>query len=59
MDYCVGQDKAMDTYRELLETNAAFSNLMERTHNFLRVSLGFGLGSKLNFDDYLITVSFN
>ncbi|KAI9306659.1 hypothetical protein BJ944DRAFT_248027 [Cunninghamella echinulata] len=55
MDYCVGQDKAMDTYRELLETNDAFSNLMERTHNFLRVSLGFGLGSKLNFGDYLIT----
>ncbi|KAI8334734.1 hypothetical protein BC941DRAFT_432039 [Chlamydoabsidia padenii] len=55
MDYCVGQDKAVDVYRHLLETNDAFSNLMEKTHSFLRVSLGFGLGSKLSFDDYLIT----
>ncbi|ORZ19002.1 hypothetical protein BCR42DRAFT_490281 [Absidia repens] len=55
MDYCVGQDKAVEVYRHLLETNDAFSNLMERTHSFLRVSLGFGLGSKLTFDDYLIT----
>ncbi|KAI8060601.1 hypothetical protein BC940DRAFT_323189 [Gongronella butleri] len=54
-EYCVGQDKAMATYRYLLETNDAFSNVMERTHSFLRVSLGFGLGSKLTFDDYLIT----
>ncbi|ORX52753.1 hypothetical protein DM01DRAFT_1374791 [Hesseltinella vesiculosa] len=54
-DYCVGQDKAMGTYRYLLETNEAFSSLMERTHSFLRVSLGFGLSSKLAFDDYLIT----
>ncbi|KAI8098831.1 uncharacterized protein BX664DRAFT_319712 [Halteromyces radiatus] len=55
MEYCVGQDKAVDIYRYLLDTNDAFSNLMERTHSFLRVSLGFGLGSKLTFDDYLIT----
>jgi hypothetical protein len=57
MDYCVGQDKAVDVYRHLLETNDAFSSLMEKTHGFLRVSLGFGLGSKLSFDDYLITVN--
>lgn len=53
----MGQDKAVDVYRHLLETNDAFSSLMEKTHGFLRVSLGFGLGSKLSFDDYLITVN--
>ncbi|KAG0166187.1 hypothetical protein DFQ30_007482 [Apophysomyces sp. BC1015] len=51
-DFCVLHDQALDLYGELIQTNEAFSNMMERLHTFHRVS--FGSSNRLQFQDYLI-----